>query len=171
MISLRRTPVGWILLLGAIAGCGSCRPSETAPPPAPPEQPAQTHVRPGADGLLGLTFGDQSIRVEIADTAESRALGLMHRDALPWNRGMIFIYPKEATLQFWMKNTRIPLSIAFIRSSGEIVEIQDMEPMTEDSHYSSRPARFALEMNRGWFDAKGIGVGTVVTGLPGGGGG
>ena len=101
------------------------------------------------------------VRVEIADNAFEIARGLMYRTALAENRGMLFIFEGEQKLSFTMKNTLIPLSIAFIGSEGRIVDIQDMKPLDDDppSYVSARPAQYALEVNQGFFEERGVEVG------------
>ncbi|MDR2476486.1 MAG: DUF192 domain-containing protein [Treponema sp.] len=103
-----------------------------------------------------------AIQVELARTAEERSQGLMYRKGLPDGEGMLFIFEKDDTLSFWMKNTIIPLSIAFIASDGRIVEIKDMRPGGLNSVKSSRSVRYALEVPHGWFDRAGIKTGDVV---------
>ncbi len=102
------------------------------------------------------------IRVEVARTPEERAVGLMERRRLAKDEGMLFIFEREEVHSFWMKNTRIPLSIAFIDKEGKILRITDMKPMTLESHSPPGPILYALEMNQGWFAARGIRVGDVV---------
>ena len=101
------------------------------------------------------------MRVEIADDSAERARGLMYRTALGENRGMLFVYGSEMRLSFWMKNTLIPLSIAFMDAKGRIVDIQDMKPLDDDppSYVSAEPAKYALEVNRGFFEERGVKVG------------
>jgi uncharacterized membrane protein (UPF0127 family) len=101
------------------------------------------------------------VRVEIADDASEREQGLMGRTELGENRGMLFVFEEQRRLSFWMKDTRIPLSIAYIDAEGRIVDIQDMKPLDDDPpHYTSaEPARYALEVNRGFFDERGVEVG------------
>ena len=101
------------------------------------------------------------VRVEIPDNASEFRRGLMYRTALPKDRGMLFIFEEEQKLSFWMKNTLIPLSIAFIDSEGRIVDIQDMKPLDDDPpHYvSAKPAQYALEVNKGFFEERGVEVG------------
>lgn len=101
------------------------------------------------------------VRVEIADEPDEQARGLMDRTALGRDRGMLFVFPDEKERSFWMKNTLIPLSIAYIDSEGRIVDIQDMKPLDDDPpHYvSAEPARYALEVNQGFFDENGVKVG------------
>jgi uncharacterized protein len=101
------------------------------------------------------------VRVEIADSPDEQATGLMNRTALAEDRGMLFVFPEEEVRSFWMKNTLIPLSIAYMDSEGRIVDIQDMKPLDdEEPHYvSAEPARYALEVNRGFFDERGVEVG------------
>ena len=109
-----------------------------------------------------LTIKEKKIKVEVVRTDEEKAKGLMFREKLGKNEGMLFVFEREETLSFWMKNTRIPLSIAFIAKDGKIVDIQDMEPFDLQSHVSARPARYALEVNQGWFKKNGIEVGDFV---------
>jgi len=101
------------------------------------------------------------VRVEVADTEPERELGLMGRTALGEDRGMLFVFDEEQELSFWMKDTLIPLSVAFMDSEGRIVDIQDMKPLDEDPPYtvSAEPAQYALEVNKGFFEERGIEVG------------
>ena len=103
-----------------------------------------------------------TISAEVADEDAERQQGLMHRDSLPENHGMLFVYPEERTLSFWMRNTRIPLDIAFIDQAGRIVDIQQMAPQSDEQHRSAEPAMYALEMRQGWFADHGIEVGATV---------
>ena len=96
------------------------------------------------------------ISVEIARTEDERSKGLMHRKKLPDGEGMIFIFDRDQQLSFWMKNTIIPLSIAFISSDGTIMEIKNMQPMNENTVRSSRSVRYALEVPQGWFERVGV---------------
>ena len=103
------------------------------------------------------------LTIELATTPEARSCGLSLRDSLPANRGMLFVYAKPEILTFWMKNTRVPLSIAFIDTAGRIVSIQKMNPLPTTTVYASPvPALYALEVNQGWFEENGVGVGDVV---------
>ncbi len=115
-----------------------------------------------------LTIGSHKLIAEVAVSPEQRALGLMNRFSLKPDHGMLFVFERVEPLAFWMKNTFIPLSIAFIAPDGRIVNIEDMKPQTEESHWSKGPALYALEMRKGWFLEKGIGPGAVVKGLPAG---
>jgi uncharacterized protein len=111
---------------------------------------------------LDASGGEEvEVQVEIADTDPERQRGLMGRTALPEDQGMLFVFGGEQELSFWMKNTLIPLSIAYIDSEGRIVDIQDMKPLDDDPpHYvSAEPARYALEVNQGFFEERGIEVG------------
>jgi len=119
--------------------------------------------RAKADGKITIRVDGIPVRVEVADRPEKRRQGLMFREALPSDEGMLFVFEREEHLSFWMKNTVIPLSIAFISGDGEIVDIQDMEPLDDrTSHRSARPALYALEMNRGWFERHQVEVGDRV---------
>lgn len=109
-----------------------------------------------------LRVGGHEVRAEVADSDEERRRGLMGRDSLPEDHGMLFVYPEQRTLSFWMRNTRIPLDIAFIDRSGVIVDVQTMQPETEELHRSRQPALYALEMEAGWFEEHGVDVGDRV---------
>ena len=99
------------------------------------------------------------IQVEIADEPEEHSRGLMFRESMEENHGMLFVYTTEQTRGFWMKNTLIPLDIAYVDREGRIVDIQQMEPQVTDTHMSKAPMTYALEMNQGWFEANGVRVG------------
>ncbi len=105
--------------------------------------------------------GEVEVQVEIADSPEEQARGLMDRTALGEDRGMLFVFPEEDERSFWMRNTLIPLSIAYLDSEGRIVDIQDMKALDDvPPHYvSAEPARYALEVNRGFFEERGVEVG------------
>ena len=107
------------------------------------------------------------VQVEIADTPDERQTGLMGRSALAEDAGMLFVYDREQVLSFSMKDTLIPLSIAYIDVEGRIVDIQDMQPLDETSHPSAEPAQYALEVNQGFFEGRGVMVGDMVE-LPSG---
>ena len=116
----------------------------------------------GDDGRLDLLVGTTEFRVELAVTPEQRNSGLMFREQLGERQGMLFVFEEEKILTFWMRNTSLPLSIAFIDERGTIVHLTDMEPYSEAPVASRHPARFALEVNRGAFARAGVGVGDVV---------
>ena len=111
---------------------------------------------------IPIYLKDKEIWVEVVRTPEERAQGLMERKHLGEDEGMLFIFEKEDYHSFWMKNTLIPLSIAFIDREGKILKIADMEPLTLDSHPPPKPILYALEMRKGWFSANGIQVGDVL---------
>ncbi len=120
-----------------------------------------------AEGLptVALSVGLYVIQAEVASTPATRTRGLMFRKSMPASHGMLFVFPEREQQCFWMKNTLIPLSIAFLDDQGAIVNIADMQPLSEDSHCSARPVRYALEVNQGWFAAKRLGSGVVVNGI------
>lgn len=120
-----------------------------------------------ADPLLTfpLKIGEHRLRAEVASTPEERQKGLMHRRSMPENHGMVFVFERTGLWGMWMKNTYIPLSVAFISEDGRILNIEDMEPHTEDSHSASAPARYALEVKKGWFRKHKISAGQRVEGL------
>lgn len=111
---------------------------------------------------IPLYIGKNEIQVEVAKTPEERSHGLMERKHLGKDTGMLFIFETEDYHGFWMKNTFIPLSIAFIDKSGRIAWITDMKPLTLNSHVPPKPILYALEMNKGWFSSKGIKVGDQI---------
>jgi uncharacterized protein len=119
-----------------------------------------------AHPLVQLNAGMHLIQAEVVADMATRAQGLMHRKSLPQNAGMLFIFDEHAVHCMWRKNTLIPLSVAFIDDGGTIVNIADMEPHSEASHCAGQPVRYALEMNRGWFAARGIKPGTRLGGVP-----
>jgi uncharacterized membrane protein (UPF0127 family) len=106
-----------------------------------------------------VIFGGDTVRAEVANTAELRGQGLMYRDAVPDGTGMLFVFDREAQRSFWMQNTYVALDIAFIDAEFRVVDIQQMEPETSDLHDSAGPALFALEVRQGWFAEKGVAVG------------
>ena len=112
-----------------------------------------------------LSAGMHLIRAEVADSMGSRMEGLMHRKSMSEGSGMVFVFEENAIHCMWMKNTLIPLSVAFIDQAGAIINIADMQPHSEQSHCAARPARYALEMNKGWFAQRGIKPGAKLGGL------
>src|SRR5262245_6379643 len=115
--------------------------------------------------VVELTAGMHLIKAEFADTFQTRARGLMHREKLAQNAGMLFRFDESATQCMWMKNTLIPLAVAFMDDAGTIVTILEMQPHDETSRCSTQPARYALEMNRGWFAERGIKPGMKLRGI------
>jgi len=115
--------------------------------------------------LTELTAGMYRIEAEVAATPDHRMLGLMKRRSMPANHGMLFIFTELQRHCMWMKNTLLPLSVAFLDEQGRILNIEDMKPQTEDNHCAAQPAAFALEMNHGWFRQKGIGPGVRIGGV------
>lgn len=113
-----------------------------------------------------LGAGMFNIKVEVAQSPQEHAIGLMWRTTMPTNEGMIFIFPRAGQQCFWMKNTLLPLSVAFIDDKGTIVNLDEMQPQTENPHCSTRPVRFVLEMNKGWFTKHGFKAGDKLTGAP-----
>ena len=113
---------------------------------------------------LTLSAGMYNIVAQVAQTPQQREIGLMFRKSMAPHEGMLFVFEEPATQCFWMKNTLIPLSAAFIASDGTIVNIEDMAPQTENSHCSRKPVRFVLEMNQGWFAKRGLKAGAHLSG-------
>jgi uncharacterized membrane protein (UPF0127 family) len=138
-------------------------PAPTVATEAPPEgaQGAPSTPAPGGPVTALVIFGTDTVFAEVAQSQAERSQGLMYRESLPENGGMLFIFPEAAVRSFWMQNTYIPLDIAFMDQQFRILNIEQMEPMTMDSHASRGPAAYALETNQGWFAARGIGPGAV----------
>lgn len=133
-----------------------------------PQVAAQTAAAPAAQPTLPrmqLTAGMHVIRAEVASDPTSRARGLMFRERLGSNEGMLFVFERAERHCFWMRNTPLPLSIAFIDEAGTIINIENMQPRSDESHCPARPARYALEMEQGWFAKRGISAGLKVGGL------
>ena len=113
-----------------------------------------------------LTAGIHVITAEVAATSQARTIGLMMRERLAPNHGMVFVFEDKSQHCFWMRNTLIPLSIAFVEDDGTIVSIADMAPKSEASTCPPRAVRYALEMEQGWFAKRGVAAGSKITGLP-----
>jgi uncharacterized membrane protein (UPF0127 family) len=142
--SARPARPAWGLLLAALLAAGAAR----------------------ADlPLAELGAGMYRIEAEVAATPDSRETGLMRRPMMAQQRGMVFVFPQQRAHCMWMKNTLIPLSVAFLDAEGAILNIEDMQPQSEQSHCAAGRARFALEMNLGWFAAKGIKAGARIRGV------
>jgi uncharacterized protein len=116
-----------------------------------------------------ISAGMYLIDTQVATTSEQREIGLMFRQQMPQGEGMLFVFERPGEQCFWMKNTLLPLTAAFVADDGTIVNLADMKPQTTDSHCSAKPVRFVLEMNQGWFQKKGIKAGIKLGGVPFGG--
>jgi len=114
---------------------------------------------------IALSVGGHKLTAEVAHTEPSRTQGLMHRRILPESRGMLFVFADVSRHAMWMMNTNIPLSVAFLDERGVIINIADMKPHTQDTHAAAKPAKYALEMNRGWFEKRGIRPGARIEGI------
>ncbi len=126
---------------------------------------AQSAAQPALP-TVKLTAGIHVITAEAATTDRTRMVGLMHRDRLSPNHGMLFVFDAKSQQCFWMRNTRVPLTIAFIDDDGTLLQLENMAPQTEDSHCSEKPVRYALEMEQGWFAKRGIAPGAKIGGIP-----
>ena len=113
-----------------------------------------------------LTAGMHRIDAQVAQTDRQRAIGLMHRKEMPQQEGMLFVFEQPAQQCFWMKNTLLPLTAAFVADDGTIVNLADMKPQTLDSYCSAKPVRYVLEMNQGWFAHRSIKAGFKLQGAP-----
>lgn len=140
----------WLLAPPLLAAAVAC--SDTAEAPTD-EGNVVRFTRAGNEATL---------EVEIADTAEERATGLMGRESLAEDAGMLFVFENDTQAGFWMKDTLIPLSIAFVTAGGVVIDIQDMEPQTEELHRPPEPYRYAVEANQGWFGDNDVRVDDVV---------
>lgn len=112
-----------------------------------------------------LTAGFYRIDAEVAADDANRMQGLMHRRSMSSNQGMLFVFPQARPHCMWMRNTYLPLSVAFLDQEGRILNIENMQPQTDDSHCATSAARYALEMNLGWFSSKGIKPGARIGGI------
>lgn len=113
-----------------------------------------------------LTAGMHNIVAELARTPQQRQIGMMMRTAMAAHEGMLFVFEAPSPQCFWMRNTLLPLSIAFIADDGTIVNIEEMQPQSDDAHCSAKPVRYALEMNTGWFSKRSLKAGTRLRGQP-----
>ena len=147
-----------LLVILSLLTMTACERADDDPSATFADDPAEAGPLPPR-GNAWVIFGSDTVTAEIADTPEDRERGLMFRDQLPAGQGMLFVFSDEATRSFWMRDTYIPLDIAFLNRSQRVVDIQQMEPETEEFHSSARPAMFALEVPQGWFEEQGIGIG------------
>jgi uncharacterized membrane protein (UPF0127 family) len=128
---------------------------------APAQQAPQMNLP-----VVQLHAGMHNIRAQVARTPDQRSTGLMHRQEMPQHEGMLFIFDEPSVQCFWMKNTLLPLSIAFLADDGTVVNVRDMQPQALDSHCSDKPVRYVLEMNQGWFTKRGVKPGFKLSGAP-----
>lgn len=137
---------------------GACSGDE-GPPEIPPSSGDATYelTITNADGKTA------TLEVEVASTRAQRERGLMERESMPEDHGMLFLFKEDVSLGFWMKNTPLPLTIAYIDSTGEILELRDGQPRDETILRPAQPYRYALEVNQGWFERHGFGPGDQVT--------
>ncbi len=113
-----------------------------------------------------LSAGMHLIQAQVASTPQQRTIGLMFRQEMPANEGMLFVFEQPAGQCFWMKNTLLPLTAAFVADDGTIVNLADLQPQSLDSHCSAQPVRYVLEMNQGWFGKRGLKAGSRLSGPP-----
>lgn len=163
---MRIQRIAWgIALVAAVTACGAGDAAQETPPSVlttERQQAPSGTPRPGQGGVVRtheLLVGGVTVTAEIADTPALRERGLMERDSLPENHGMLFVYPDERQRSFWMRNTPIALDIAFLDRNGTIINIETMRPNDDTSHYSDGPMMYALEMEAGWFEENGIEAG------------
>jgi uncharacterized membrane protein (UPF0127 family) len=149
-----RRPVSLALVVLALVGLPAASRADDAV--APCGDPTNPYAEVQIDTLPRLAL-------EVARTPEEHQLGLMYRQSLPADNGMLFVYQRPATEGYWMHNTYVPLSIAWIDQGGTIVDIQDMQPLTDDAHFPAAAYWYALETNQGWYFDHGVGVGQQVT--------
>jgi len=139
------------LFLASLAGACSMAFAQQVPQPKLP--------------TIDLQSGMYLIKAEVAGNYATRMVGMMMREKMASNEGMLFLFPEKEKQCMWMKNTLLPLSVAFIDENGVILNIEDMKPQTEDSHCSVKPSPYALEMNLGWFKQKGVKAGSKILGI------
>lgn len=143
--------ISYTLLMALLIGCGAAGAQDTP----------QTQLQ-----RTSLSVGIHQIDAQLAVTPEQREIGLMFRTDMPQHEGMLFVFEDPSRLCFWMKNTLLPLTAAFIADDGTIVNLENMKPQTTESHCSTKPVRFVLEMNQGWFAKKGVKPGSKIAGRP-----
>ncbi len=166
--ALSRTGLSLAALVAILAaplttGCGSeADGSGSTDRPATADQQTGQPQPAGGGQVVRTTqirIGGVEVTAEIADNTELRGQGLMDRDSLAENHGMLFVYGTAEVRSFWMRNTKIPLDIAFIDANGVIVNIEQMEPQSDQNYFSQGPMMYALEMDQGWFEANEVGPG------------
>jgi len=151
----------WVRWTSAALTCLGLMGTMLLPPHAMAQEGPQLNLQ-----RVKLSAGMHVIDAQLAVTPEQRQIGLMLRKDMPPHEGMLFIFEQPAQQCFWMKNTLLPLTAAFVADDGTIVNLADMKPQTTDSHCSLQPVRYVLEMNRGWFDKKNIKAGSKLGGPP-----
>lgn len=125
--------------------------------------PAAAHAQ--GFPIMDLTAGMYRIEAEVASTQPQRQLGLMNRKSMPTQHGMLFVFDAPGRHCMWMRNTLLPLAVAFLDEQGRIINVEEMLPETDDNHCAANPAKYALEMNAGWFKARGFGPGAAIAGV------
>lgn len=165
-MKIRRTVWGIVVVAAAASACSDAGGSSAdAPPSVLTTENGNAAPRPGGGGVMRTTeldVGGTVVTAEIADTPALRERGLMGREYLEEDHGMLFVYPDEQPRSFWMRNTPIALDIAFLDGNGIIINIETMEPHDDESTLSAAPAMYALEMEAGWFEAHGVAAGDRV---------
>ena len=156
-VPARRARAALAVVLGAAGTLGAALLAPVA---------VQAQERAQSLPSIRLTTGIHKIDAEVARTPEQHQIGLMHRASMPPNAGMLFVFEQKAQRCFWMRNTLIPLQIAFLDDDGTIVNVESMKALDESNHCATKPVRYALEMNAGWFDRRGIKAGAHVKGIP-----
>lgn len=141
-------------LFSTLVGLGCLLSAQATPIPAPQFDLPKMQVR----------MGGKQAQVQVARSDEERAIGLMGRVHLEPNEGMLFIFPSLDVQCFWMRNTLLPLSAAFINDAGRVVNFADMQPLSDQAHCSAQPVRYVLEMPQGWFEQAGLRVGSPIKG-------
>ena len=153
-------PLGLMVLLA----CNQPSAADSASPPSAADT-VTTAASPALETesvrRIPLRIKDQILQVELALTPAEQQQGLMFRHNMEPNHGMLFVFEQEQALGFWMRNTYLPLSIAYLDAERKIVDIQDMQPLSEKIHRSRQPAKYALEVNQGWFSEQQISLGTL----------
>jgi len=146
-----------LILLLILPACGKDEQQEPSP-----RLNQTSQIPSSAEGIV-IRVAGTPVRVRVSETPGDRERGLMFTESLPPGEGMLFVFEREQVLSFWMKNTPLPLSVAFINKAGRILEIRQMQPLDEETlHISRQPAMYALEMNAGWFEKHGVKVGDRV---------
>ena len=164
MTALRSMTLAFLLPFTGVTACAPCaNAGECSDPVSRPADAGSTRANVAIrDGGL-VIFGSDTVVVEVADSRQEQERGLMDRESVPDGTGMLFVFEREESQSFWMENTPVSLDVAFLDASLRIVDIQTMQALSTTPHTSKRPAQYALEVRAGWFESRGIQLGTTAS--------
>lgn len=157
----RRWLAAWLVAAAAACGAGGGGAGEAESPGGREAAPRERGAAKPAPGMAWVVFGADTVLAEVASLPEQRERGLMNRDSVPDGTGMLFVFPTTAERSFWMRDTHVPLDLAFFDEAYKIISIKQLEPLDETLTDSDAPTAFALEVRQGWFAEQGIDVGAM----------